>query len=202
MGASMGECFDETQRVTNISSSACSRLPSKFDRPSESEPAYSPSNSYGGSTGSGGVSASSDRSGAARPNKCPDTLEHLADKLPVYRDAELRELRSIGLETDIPLALSTARAQGFTTASAARAALEQAEIFERETLPNAEQCVRAAAANPETVLAALRLGSYPFGNGAGNITTNCARAYIAAYYAAVVNRAAAVAMTCWARAGG
>lgn len=126
---------------------------------------------------------------------CPEDLSHLASSMPRYSDSMLSQARQAVLQTNIRQAMSTARAQGYSPRQAAAATLEQARQAEA-SMPEAESCIRAAAADPHGVLSQLKLGTYQFGTG--SITADCARAYVLAHYQALANRGAATAMACMA----
>ena len=137
------------------------------------------------------------RSAGAAAGLCPRTLAYLAPRLPQYPDADLQKARSLILETDLREAFRGLLARGYTTATAAQAAFEQAKADE-ERIPDMELCIRRSTDNPDQVISALRDGTYKFELG-GNIMGSCAKAYVLFYMGYVANKEAAVGIACWAQ---
>ncbi len=137
------------------------------------------------------------RSVGATAGPCPRTLAYLASRLPEYPDADLQKARSLILETDLREGFRTLLAQGYTTATAAQAAFEQAKADEQRA-PEMEVCIRRSADNPDQVISTLQNGTYKFEPG-GNIMGSCAKAYVLFYMGYVANKEAAVGIACWAQ---
>ena len=127
---------------------------------------------------------------------CPDTMAHLASKLPRYNRADLDQVRDTILNTRIQDGISAAAAQGYSAKQAAALTLQQAQANEQQR-PAATECIRKTAVDPDGVIAQLENGTYSFSDNPG-IMESCAAAYVLYFYGAVANKEAAVAMACWA----
>jgi hypothetical protein len=134
-------------------------------------------------------------SGGSMAGACPETLNYLAARLPAYNDPDLIQLRNAALSTDLQAALRMARSQGLSPQQAAAATLAQARQAQA-AMPQAEACIRQASTDPGSVIRGLQTGTYRMSGG--SITSTCAKAYVLAYYEMIVNREAAIGISCWA----
>lgn len=126
--------------------------------------------------------------------ECHADLSYLADKLPKYDRSDLDQIRNMILGTDLRSGLDKARSQGYTPSTAAAAALQQAQASE-QARPQAEECVRSTAVDPDGAMRQLENGTYSFTND-GGVMDSCAAAYVLFYYSLVANKEAAIGMAC------
>jgi hypothetical protein len=129
---------------------------------------------------------------------CPQTLGHLASRLPEYGDAELGGLRQKILNTSTVSAMRDLTAKGHTPRQAATLLMQQAEQYE-SAIPRVEQCIRSSTTNPEAVIQSVKAGSYDLQSSHTGISSSCIKAYVAAYYGVEANREMAVVASCMAR---
>jgi hypothetical protein len=132
---------------------------------------------------------------------CPSTLGYLASSLPQYDDPQLQQVRSQILQTNIADVRQRSLADGYTVQSAAKAALQQAEEFQKSE-SQAESCLRSASATPDADVAAVKDGTYSFLNRGSSVSAQCAKAWVADYYGYIANRDTAVALVCSSTNGG
>lgn len=126
---------------------------------------------------------------------CQPTLGYLASKIPTVPDAKLMEIRRDILSQDMSGVIARIRAQGLTLGQAAQQMLQQANADDAAMGP-AEVCVRQSTENPESILRALQSRSYSGLHFGGDVLGACIGTYIAADWARMANREAAVQVAC------
>lgn len=132
---------------------------------------------------------------------CQSTMAFMENRIPNFSAPELRQIRQAILAEDVRVALSKAKAQGFTTQGAIKAALDQAKEFDRVSRESA-QCaadVDALGATDESFLASMRQGRAP--TTCSGIRNSCLCAGVLNRMSAVGSRALAAEMQCFARSG-
>jgi len=142
------------------------------------------------------------KAGSGSPTAaCQPTMAFMENRIPNFSAPELRQIRQAILAEDVRVAMSKAKAQGFTTQGAIKAALDQAKEFDRVSRESA-QCaadVDALGATDESFLASMRQGRAP--TTCSGIRNSCLCAGVLNRMSAVGSRALAAEMQCFARSG-
>ena len=132
-------------------------------------------------------------------SKCPTDLSYLDKRLPNYpSDSEYSKVREAVIHQSITQALSAARAQGLSTATAADQALQQADEADRTQTAMADVARAYSSTVNELTLQQLRQGTYPT---AGRPLPAPLGGYVAGYGVAIAAREIAAAFACLARQG-
>ncbi|MGZ3195673.1 MAG: hypothetical protein ACXU60_01100 [Croceibacterium sp.] len=130
---------------------------------------------------------------------CPANLAYLDAKLPRYpSDDVYSKMRAEALNENMVDDLAKARQQGYTPAGAAEATLQQVKIAEGVQRSMAD-VARSYDNTSDQTLQQVINGSYPT---AGRALPLPLQGYLMAYVGVVVNREAAAALACIARAQG
>ena len=128
---------------------------------------------------------------------CPANLSYLDAKLPRYpSDDVYSKMRAEALNENMVDDLAKARQQGYTPAGAAEATLQQVKIAEGVQRSMAD-VARAYNNSSDQTLQQVINGSYPT---EGRALPLPLQGYLMAYVGVVVNREAAAALACIARA--
>jgi uncharacterized protein len=181
-----------------------------FGSPSFASPELSSetSGSTGGSDASTSSSSTSQQLGSssgadsggsansAQGGSCPATLAYLAPQLPRYNDPGLTSIRTQILQSNLSNVMRQAISMGYTPQSAASAALQQAKS-EEQSLHSAESCMVGFASDPAQAERSLQNGTFDF-SIQNSATIDCAKAYVASYYAWVSSRETALGLACLA----
>jgi hypothetical protein len=133
---------------------------------------------------------------SALSQECPTTLAYLAPRLPRYNDANLEQMRTAVLQSNIVEAMQRARAQGATPTEAAAAALD-VSVQAKDQLSTAAECVRQLSPEPEKAMAELQNGMFRF-TGSQTAMEACASQYVLLYYMAVSAKETAIVAACLA----
>lgn len=147
-----------------------------------------------------GANGSTKPRGSVANSRCQPNLGYLAPKIPSVPDSNLMHIRSSILSQDIGDAIAKIRAQGLTLGQAAQRMLQQARADDA-AVGQTEACVRKSAQDPESILRALRARNYNGLHFGGDVLGSCIGVYIAADWARLANREAAIQVSCNAGLG-